>query len=303
MQHAGGGIRRYFRFSLRSFLIAVTLSAIWFGTHLRRANIQRDAVKAISDYGGWVRYSYQFPSGSYHYKDFDANAVSPVPKWLIDRVGVDFFHGVVQVNLNYTEDGGARQENHNPSDDALEHVGKLSQVRVLLLSDTQASDESLVHLRKLRKLERLYMWDVVNVSDDGVRHLEPLKELRYVHLSHSKITDASMTVFATLPKLEGLSLQENQFTNDALKHIQTATKLKSLVIGLGAITVDDDGLPYLKRLTNLEKLGLQSSDVSEAGMVHLEGLSNLKTLWVDEGAVAGPGLERLKAKRPALKVE
>jgi hypothetical protein len=54
--------------------------------------------------------------------------------------------------------------------------------------------------------------------------------------------------------------------------------MKSLVIGLRTITVDDDGLVYLKGLTNLERLGLRRSHVSEAGPVHLEGLTKLKSL-------------------------
>ena len=159
-------LRRFFRFSLRTFLILVALIGVGLGVHLHRAKTQQAAVEAIRDYGGWVRYDYQFPTAEFDHTDFDPEATSPVPRWLLDAVGIDFFHSVVQVNLNYTTDGGMRMENHNPSDEALQHVGKLPEVRVLLLSETQATDESLRHIGRLRKLEMLYMWDAVKVSDD-----------------------------------------------------------------------------------------------------------------------------------------
>ncbi len=66
-----------------------------------------------------------------HGEDFDPKAESAVPKWLLDRLGLDFFYSVVQVNLNYSEDGGKREENHNPTDEALQRLANLPNLRVL----------------------------------------------------------------------------------------------------------------------------------------------------------------------------
>jgi hypothetical protein len=258
-----------FRFRLRTLLLVFTLASVWLGFHVRSARLQERSVAAIAKYGGWVRYDFQFPSGEYFHKSFDRQARSSVPTWLLDRLGVDFFHDVVQVNLNYSEDSGARKENHNPSDAALQYLGGCPELRILLLSDTQASDSSMRHLAQLKRLERLYMWDAVNVSDAGVAHLSELRRLRYIHLSTSQITDKSLEVFARLPMLEGLSLQFNQFSDKGLTHLSQLDELESLwVCGREDETsqITDSGLRYLKNLKALTELGIQRTHVTDNGV-------------------------------------
>ncbi len=93
------------RFSLRAFLIVVTVSAVWLGMHTRRARQQKAAVQTITDYGGWVRYDYQFVDG-----DFDGQAKSWVPQQVHEWLGIDMFHSVAEVNLSYSSDTGKRIE-------------------------------------------------------------------------------------------------------------------------------------------------------------------------------------------------
>ncbi len=126
-------LRRLFQFRLRTLLVLLTALSVWLGLHVRSVRMQQDVVQAIHDYGGWIRYDFQFPSGQFSHKDFDPKAESAVPKWLLDRLGLDFFYSVVQVNLNYSEDGGKREENHNPTDEALQRLANLPNLRVLLL--------------------------------------------------------------------------------------------------------------------------------------------------------------------------
>jgi hypothetical protein len=230
--------------------------------------MQERSVAAIHEYGGWVRYDFQFPSGKYIHTFFDRQARSAVPKWLLDRLGVDFFHDVVQVNLNYSDDSGTRKENHNPSDEALQYLVGVPKLRILLLSDTQASDSSMRHLAQLKRLERLYMWDAVNVGDAGVAHLSELRRLRYIHLTTSRITDKSLEVFAGMPILDGLCLQFNRISDQGLAHLSQMDKLESLwVCGREGETnqITDSGLLRLEKLTKLNELGIQSTLVTNAG--------------------------------------
>ena len=295
-------IRRLFRFSLRTLLVLVTTLSVWFGWHVHSARMQEEAVRAIQDYGGWVRYDFQFPSGSFSYKDFDPNGESGVPKWLLDRLGLDFFHSVVQVNLNYSEDSGKREENHNPTDEALQHLPKLPSLRVLLLSDTQASDASMRHLAKLMRLERLFMWDVSQVSDAGVEHLRHLSNLSTVHISNSQITDKSVDVLTRCAKIERLSLQGNRFTDRTFEYASRLHGLKSLVVGSGDVTFTDDGLARLEGLTKLERLGIQNSQITDSGIAHLTKLTKLKDLWVGGTRITDRGVAELKRTRPLLSV-
>jgi hypothetical protein len=265
--------RNFIRFRLRTMLLVFTCASIWLGLHVHRARLQEESVAAIRQYGGWVRYDFQFPSGQFSYKDFDAKARSWVPGPLLDALGMDFFHDVVQVNLNYSEDSGKRQENHNPSDDALQYLRGFPKLRTLLLSDTQASDMSMRHLASLKHLQYLWMWDVSNVSDAGVAHLDGLKELRYIHLTTSQITDRSLAVFAEIPKLEGLCLQFNEFTDEGLRHIAGLTQLESLwVCGKGKDSpngITDAGLRHLQKLNKLSELAIQNTRVTPTGIKSL----------------------------------
>lgn len=272
--------RRYFRFSLRTFLIAVTVLASLLGLHIRDTRTQKAAVEGIRDHGGWVRYDFQYPSGSYADSDFDAKAESPIPNWLVEKFGIDFFHSVVHVSMVYTNDRGPRKDNSNYSGGAMAFVGQLPKLRILLLKWTQASDESLKHLRSLTSLEYFYVWDAQNVGDASITYLAGNKGLRYIHIDTSKITDDSMKLFAAFPQLEGLSLQGGRFSNKALEYISGSEQLTKLSIGLGDITVDDNGIQHVVRLRNLEELDLQGSLLTDAGVEKLSALTQLKALYV-----------------------
>jgi len=261
--------QKLLRFRLRTLLLAITAASIWLGFHVHSARLQKRSVASIAKYGGWVRYDFQFPSGEYFHKSFDRQARSAVPKWLLDGLGVDFFHDVVQVSLNFSDDSGTRKENHNLSDEALQYLVGFPRLRILLLSDTQASDSSMRHLAQLKRLERLYMWDAVNVGDAGVAHLSTLRRLRYIHLTTSQITDKSLEAFARMPMLEGLCLQFNRFSDQGLKHLSRMDKLENLwVCGREGETnqITDSGLNQLENLQKLNELGIQSTLVTDAGV-------------------------------------
>jgi hypothetical protein len=263
--------RRLFRFRLRTLLVLVALLSVWLTWHVRATRSQKEAAQAIQEYGGWIRYDFQFPKGIYAHQDFASKAKSRVPEWLLAQLGHDFFHNVVQVNLNYSNDSGKRQENDNPSDEALQHLVKLPHLRALLLSDSQATDSSMQYLAALKKLEYLYMWDVAEVSDEGVSHLRSLRRLKYIHLSTSQITDESLRVFGELHELEGLSLQFNRFSDEGLSHLLQLQKLTSLAVcGLSERPnkITDAGLRMLLSLPQLKSLMVQNTKVTEPGLIN-----------------------------------
>src|SRR5690606_32293988 len=160
----------------------------------------KDVVEAVSDYGGWVRYSYQVDEDL----TYDPKGRSWVPAWALERVGPDFFHPVVQVNFVYSEDSGTREEHANNAPAPLDRVADLSTLRGLYLQGPQANDTNLAEVAKLKRLERLMIWDATDVTDEGTAHLGSLRHLTYIHLTESKITDKSLATFSHMPQLEGL---------------------------------------------------------------------------------------------------
>lgn len=230
------------------------------------------AVKAIEDYGGFVKR--------------------------------DPFGRIYQVNLVYDEDAqGNRRECNNTSDRIAAILPALVDLEELMLRGLQASDFAMQYVGQIKSLKRLYMWDAA-VSDDGVAKLAELDRLEYLHISNAGIGDASLEVISRLPRITGLALQGNHFTDKGLKHLGRMTQLKELWIGLGHGKITDEGLRHLANLTNLEELELQECDITDRGLEYLHGLKRLKTIWISHRTkVTEAGKSKLKQELPGLEIK
>ena len=60
--------RRYFQFSMRGFLVAVTVFAVWLGWNVEQAKRQREGVVELRAAGAQVFYDYQLRSASFAYE-------------------------------------------------------------------------------------------------------------------------------------------------------------------------------------------------------------------------------------------
>lgn len=258
-------MKRFLRFRLKTLLALVTLLSLYLGWHVYSTNRQKQAVGAIRNLGGWVYYDFQIVDDK-----FDPNGQSWVPERIRSRLGVDFFHSVVQVNMVYNDDGKARLDNNQTSGDAMRYVGQLKDVEVLLLKEGQATDENLQYVAGLPRLRRLYMWDAANVSDFGIQQLGKLKNLKYVHCSEARLTDVSLDVFGRMPQLDGLSLQGNRFTDLGLERLKSLSNLNSLWIGRGETRITDVGLKHVYGLKKLREFDVQGSPITMSGLQELQ---------------------------------
>ena len=96
----------------------------WF---VRRATVQRDAVKATMAAGGNVQYDFQRNAGSRL-----PGGSSPGPKWLVGLIGIDFFADVTSVSIRGPQ-----------SDAILAHVGRLHRLQRLDARSTPVTDTGL----------------------------------------------------------------------------------------------------------------------------------------------------------------
>ena len=260
-------MKRFLQFRLRTFLVIVTLLAIWMGVHQRRTIAQRNAVAAITEYGVWVRYDHQVVDGMFQ------DRPSPVPEWLTKQLGIDFFHDVVEINLVYSEDSGKRADNDRTTEAPLHVLSGTPRVRKLYTSDGQTTDENIRHVSQLANLETFFVWDATSLTDAGVVHLSDLDELTVIHISKSSISDKSLEVLAKLPKIEHLSLQFNDFTRDGMRYLADAPNLTNLWI-CGKETkgnnIDDKSLQFVLDRPKLVTLGIQNSQVTSEFVSRLE---------------------------------
>ena len=182
--------RRWYQFTLRTLLIAVTVAGCglgWLGFKIRAAREQQAAIAVIYELGGRTLYADEF--------DADGNYVPcaapelPGPQWLQGVLGADFYRSVQAAFLSQA-----------PITDAtLEKLQGLSQLRILWLDGTPLTDAGLRHVGRLAKLEGLRLSETP-VTDAGLDHLRGLSELKWLSLVGTKVTAAGVAKLqAALP--------------------------------------------------------------------------------------------------------
>jgi hypothetical protein len=103
--------RRWFQYSLRSFLVPLTAFAVWLGVVVDRAREQREAVKAINELGGLALVTYDWES---------TGSRRPAgPHWLRRTIGDEFFQNVDTVTL----------QKFGPESDILNSIPPLQRMR------------------------------------------------------------------------------------------------------------------------------------------------------------------------------
>ena len=216
--------RRWRQFRLRTFFVLVTVLCVWFGWQVHRAKQQREAVKWVRESGGSVRYDYECDEDCSLLPD----AEPPVPKWLYDTLGVDFFDDVAWVSLHSTQVSDltplARLKGIRGIDLGLTPVSDLSplanlkSIQRLSVYKTQISD--LGPLRRLTSLQMLY------VGGTRVSELAPLaylKALRLLHAGNTQVSD--LGPLAKLPNLQNIYLDSTE-----IRDLTPLTKVTSLEV-------------------------------------------------------------------------
>jgi len=91
---------RHFRFSLRLLLVAMTIVAVLLAVWAEGARKQRAGVAWVLKQGGHISFDYQGPEADGTYR---TDAKPPGPKWLRDRLGIDYLATVTGVILDRDE--------------------------------------------------------------------------------------------------------------------------------------------------------------------------------------------------------
>src|SRR5262245_46529558 len=178
--------RRWFRFSLRTLLIVVTVVGVWLGIVVNHARGRREAIRAVDELGG----------------TYGVRILGP--KWLRDWVGGErYFYDAVRVACGTGNQG--YQPNHPFKNEDLarmiHHLKAFSHLTQLHLTNTNITDNGLHALKDLPDLTDLYL-DHTQVSDRGIAVLEHIKTLRRINLEETpQVTDEGVVrLQQSLPK-------------------------------------------------------------------------------------------------------
>jgi hypothetical protein len=265
--------RRWFRFSVRGQIVAVLIAGAWLGWFIRSVRIQRSSVAGIKKSGGYVIYEWQRQDGG-----IKPIGEPPVPTWLLDYLGVDYFGNVVSVIL------------YGPgSNSALLYAGMLNHLETLEANDCTVTGPGLSHLKGLSRLHTLALDDIV--GDAEWRNLSGLTHLRRVFIQGNNLSSPALAGIGELHHMTKLSLGSST-TNAHLAFISPLTSLGVLVLQDCKIT--DTGLVHLKTLRRLEELYLDNNAITDAGLSCLTGLTHLKRLSLEGTHLSGEGLAHLR---------
>ena len=266
--------RRWFRFSLRTLFVPVTVLCVWLGFKVNAARRQKEAVEAILKAGGTVQYDYQlspfFPRASVpwaHY--FDGKAVPSGPPLLRKLFGDDCFRKVIIVKL----DSKAIRESVLPQLNKLPYLENVYLTFVKIVSDgsnvsRQIQDSDLVALGQLSRLKLVEIFNA-NITCSSLAQLTQLRDLRVLTMVSAHIDDSSMELVGAMTQLEWLRVDYAEITDEGLKHLQRLRNLKVLEISYD-FGITDAGLKYLSVLKSLTDITLTGTPVTPEGIHELQ---------------------------------
>ena len=115
-------------------------------------------------------------------------------------------------------------------DDAqLVHVGELTGLQLLDLSNTAITDAGLLHLARLTDLEHLWLWGT-GVTDAGLAIVGRLTKLKLLGLGNTAVTDAGLAGLAGLTRLRVLQLVGTGVLGHGLEHLHGLLDLERVTL-------------------------------------------------------------------------
>jgi hypothetical protein len=225
--------RRWFRYSLRTCLLVVTLFGLCLGWKFGEAREQRHAVAELLRMQIGV---------DYDYPNQHLGVEPPEPAWLIKLLGVDFFHDVVGVNNTRFLNGDYDEKlDRTP---AFRAFARLPKLRMINLAQLPVNDDDLRQLAGLSKLHVVWFlapstatgagfegWRSREtmesillgsspISDGGIQQIAEFKSLTDLSLNNSEVTDASVDAIARLPKLTAVWLEGAKISPQGARRLQ-----------------------------------------------------------------------------------
>ena len=203
------------RYSLRTFLIAITIVCLASGLWLNRAVRQRIAVRHFTAlYAGQTLDSGEHLATMLYAHGGQVHSRPILPKWqqpLARLLGEEAFGELIGVQILNTP----------ATDDDLRYLADLPSVHSVWLSRTKVTDQGLAHLAACPKLTFLTL-DETAVTDAGAAQLGQLTNLESLSLSGTQITDAGLPHLAKLTNLKHLWLRQTTITNTGYRQLQSA---------------------------------------------------------------------------------
>jgi hypothetical protein len=188
------------------------------------------------------------------------------------------------------------------TDKGLGVFARTPRLSALGLASTSVTGKGLQALRQLPTLDTI---DLRNspLDKEGINALSQLPSLRILMIGGEKIeNDVVELIPKKLPRLRILRLQESNADDNALRHFATMLELEELRLN-GSKWITEAGVKHLVDLKTLKRLELEFTGVGDEVVDHLQAMPNLEIVKLGFARVSQQAVDRLRTKRPKLKVE
>lgn len=237
--------RRFLQFSLRTllaFVLLVSVGMSWFAAKLEKARRQKKLVNKYELEWHWdVLYDYEVAglrdpeSVEWRFVEHPfimmyMEVVPPVPAWLQNWLGIDFFADVHAITVYDDIILTHRPGFHFPGcydhtdadfDAALRHLTTVEGLQGLCIQHSKLTDSKLLYLREVTQLRTVCL-DYSPITDAGLKYLESMADLQELSLRFTDITDTGLVHLNGLKNLERIDLSDTQVTPEGVKKLQEA---------------------------------------------------------------------------------
>lgn len=207
-------------YSIRGILGLIFVACILCAMARNRvhdARLREIAADELRRHGARLYYDFEFSVQGKKIK----GARSPYPEWLVTRVGLEFLHHVVSVDLTKT----------TASNEMLAAISKFTQLESLYAASGTVDDDGLRHLGQLTELKKLILPNQ-HIRGPGLAHLASLGKLETLAINDqatNTMRDQDLAALARLSRLKHLNLMNNTTLSPAcLKHLSDLDQLESL---------------------------------------------------------------------------
>lgn len=141
--------------------------------------------------------------------------------WLADA------KGITQIYMN---------EAGNVTDAGIAHLAGLTEMKELTILQANLTNRSLEHMQNMTKMEDLYIAYSKGITDAGLVHLRKMKRLQRFMLDEVSVTGSGFVHFKELPELVSLSFTHCPVDDAAIEHLKVLEKLDNVNLRLTKVT-------------------------------------------------------------------
>lgn len=182
---------------------------------------------------------------------------------------------------------------------ALSWIGQLVKLTNLRIADSNVVDADLTELSHLEELTDLQLSN--NNVDSGLSVVAQFQKLVWLVLSFTKIRTKTLESVRLAESVQKLFLEGVNIENAGLAEISQMEQLQ--LVHFVSDQVDANGIRYLSRLKNLEKLSIDNLKVTPDMVAEFKRFARLKQLWMGDVMSDKKTEAALKKELPGCNVD